>query len=99
MTPDAISESKILGTLILNIGVSLLNSGASCNRIRITMTRFAAAYNYSSHISIGSKSVSLSLNDNTGVTIFNGIRSIPGQGVDFKIMSAISRLSWKVAKE
>lgn len=99
MKADVITESKEVGALLLDIGISLLNSGASCSRIRITMTRFALTYQYVPHIAIGPKSVSLTLNDKNGITIFNGIRSTPVQGVDFKIISGISRLSWAATKE
>jgi uncharacterized membrane protein YjjP (DUF1212 family) len=99
MEVDDITESKELGALLLDIGISLLNSGASCSRIRITMTRFALTYQYVPHISVGPKSISLTLNDNNGITIFNGIRSTPAQGVDFTIISGISRLSWNNTKE
>jgi uncharacterized membrane protein YjjP (DUF1212 family) len=99
MESNSLTDPKELGSLLLDIGVSLLNSGASCSRIRITMTRFALAYYYVPHINIGPKSVSLTLNDKNDISIFNGIRSTPAQGVDFKIISGISRLSWAVAKE
>lgn len=99
MEAEGITEAKQLGALLLDIGISLLNSGASCSRIRITMTRFASIYRYVPHISVGPKSVSLTLNDKNGITVFNGIRSTAAQGVDFKIISAVGRLSWATAKE
>jgi len=93
------TEPKELGALLLDIGVSLLNSGASCSRIRITMTRFALAYHYTPHITIGPKSVSLALNDEGGISVFNGIRSTPAQGVNFKIISGIVRLGWSISEK
>jgi len=99
MELNTTTEPKELGAVLLDIGISLLNSGASCSRIRIAMTRFALAYHYKPHISIGPKSVSLTLNDDNGITIFNGIRSTPAQGVNFKIISGIGRLSWTIAEK
>src|SRR5689334_18248148 len=99
MESNAMTETKELGALLLDIGVSLLNSGASCSRIRITMTRVALAYHYTPHITIGPKSVTLTLNDQDGITIFNGIRSTPVQGVNFKIISGIASLSWVIAEK
>jgi len=93
------TQPKELGALLLDIGISLLKAGATCSRIRITMTRFALAYSCTPHITIGPKSVSLTLNDEYGVTYFNGSRSTPVQGVDFKLISGISRLSWTAARE
>jgi uncharacterized membrane protein YjjP (DUF1212 family) len=84
MLPHTEKEPKEFGALLLDVGVSLLNSGASCSRIRITMTRFALAYDYVPHITIGPKSVSLTLDDNDGIPLFNGIRSTPAQGVNFQ---------------
>jgi uncharacterized membrane protein YjjP (DUF1212 family) len=93
------TEPKELGALLLDIGVSLLKAGATCSRIRITMTRFALTYEYTPHITIGPKSVSLTLNDENGLTQFTGSRSTPAQGVDFKMISGISRLSWTTSRE
>jgi len=93
------SEAKELGSLLLDVGVALLSSGASCSRIRITMRRFASIYDYNAHISIQPKSVSLTLNDEEDNPYFNGIRSIPVQGVNFKTISGISRLSWRAIED
>jgi uncharacterized membrane protein YjjP (DUF1212 family) len=88
------SEAKELGTLLLDVGVNMLGSGASCSRIRITMKRLAGNYDYNTHISIAPKSVTLALNDENNDALFSGMRSTPAQGVNFKILSGISRLSW-----
>ncbi|MEP7143856.1 MAG: threonine/serine exporter family protein [Ferruginibacter sp.] len=87
-------DAKELGSLLLDVGVYLLSSGASCSRIRITMRRLATRYEYLAHISIAPKSISLTLNDGYDNSIFSGMRSTPAQGVNFKTISGISRLSW-----
>ncbi|OIR12115.1 inner membrane protein YjjP [mine drainage metagenome] len=92
------TEAQELGSLLLEIGVSLLSSGASCSRIRITMRRFATTYNYAAHISIAPKSISLTLKDKDDISIFNGMLSTPSQGVNFKTLSGISRLSWRAVE-
>ena len=88
------SEAKALGLLLLDVGVYLLSSGASCSRIRITMRRLASNYAYDAHISIAPKSISLTLNNDEDHALFNGMLTIPAQGVNFKTISGISRLSW-----
>lgn len=94
------NEAKELGSLLLDIGVSLLSSGASCSRIRITMRRFASNYDYTTHISIAPKSVSLTLNDDEDdIAIFSGMQSTPAQGVNFKTLSGISKLSWDAVEK
>ena len=92
------NEAKELGALLLDVGGSLLSSGASCSRIRITMRRLASAFDYIAYISIQPKSISLTLNDEDDNTFFNGMRSIPAQGVNFKTISGISRLSWNAVE-
>jgi uncharacterized membrane protein YjjP (DUF1212 family) len=93
------NDAKELGSLLLDVGVNLLGSGASCSRIRITMRRLATLYNYIAHISVAPKSVSLTLNDEEDNAIFNGMRTINAQGVNFKTISGISRLSWQALEE
>jgi len=87
-------EANELGTLLLEVGINLLGSGASCSRIRITMRRLASTYNYTPHISIAPKSVSLTLEQEDDHAVFTGMRTIPVQGINFKVISGISRLSW-----
>lgn len=95
MNNREISEAKELGSLLLDVGVNLLSSGASCSRIRITMRRLANNSDYTPHISIAPKSISLSLNDEEDTQVFSGMRTILAQGVNFKTISGISRLSWE----
>ena len=98
MEHNKTTELKELGSLLLDVGTVLLSSGASCSRIRITMRRIAAAFDYEAHISIQPKSVSLNLSDDEDNVLFNGMRSIPAQGVNFKTISGISRMSWNVVE-
>jgi uncharacterized membrane protein YjjP (DUF1212 family) len=88
------NEVKEIGSLLLDVGVNLLSAGASCSRIRITMRRLATRFDYTAHISIAPKSVSLTLNSDTDIVAFNGMRSTAAQGVNFKTISGISKLSW-----
>jgi uncharacterized membrane protein YjjP (DUF1212 family) len=99
MESNTLTRSEEFGSIFLDLGVLLLKSGESCNRIRSTMVRFTSAYHYVPHITIGPKSVSLTLHDKTSNSVFSGSRSTPAQGVDFKIISAINKLSWAIVKE
>src|SRR4051794_12734281 len=93
------TESKELGALLLDIGLSLLQAEANSGRIRITMSRLAALYHYLPHITIGAKSVALVLNDRDGNTLFNGARSTSLHGINFSVISEISRFSWMAAEK
>ena len=91
-------DSRILGSLLLDIGIALLAAGASSRRIRITMARVAAAYEYELHVDIGPKSISLTLHGNNEQEVYNGTSSTSTLGVNFKIISGISRLSWTITQ-
>ena len=85
---------EALGPLLLDIGASLLQSGASSKRVYITMKRMAAVSSYDPHIAIGPHAVALTLNDEGSKTVYSATHDIPAIGVNFKIISGISRMSW-----
>ncbi|MGL4347738.1 MAG: threonine/serine ThrE exporter family protein [Chitinophagaceae bacterium] len=95
-----IYEANELGALLLDVGTALLNSGASCARILVTINRIATTYNYAVHTSITPKTISLSLhNEDDTIVLFNGLRSIIAQGVNFMTIASISQLSWKAIEQ
>ena len=75
----------------------LLRAGASGRRIRSTVSQIALAYEYAHYIDLGPKSISITLLNSQGHSVFNGTRSTLTYGVDFKIISAIHRLASAVA--
>lgn len=89
---NATIESKELGGLLLEIGTLLLKAGASCNRTKVVITAVANSYHYIPDMTIGPNSISLSINDANGVTLFDGIRGITSSGIDFKLIAGLSRL-------
>ncbi|HEX5171133.1 MAG TPA: threonine/serine exporter family protein [Cyclobacteriaceae bacterium] len=99
MITESNVDPQIFGPLLLDIGITLVRSGASTRRIRITMSRIASAYQYELHIDMGPKSISLTLHSYNAQEVFNGTRSTPMVGVNFKILSGISRLSWSVTEK
>ena len=86
-------EPRSFGTLLLDIGIALLRAGASSNRINITLHRIASAYHFTPHFNIGPKTISLSLQSTEGQEIFNGSRTTPDYGINFKTLSGISTMS------
>jgi uncharacterized membrane protein YjjP (DUF1212 family) len=92
-------EARYFGPFLLDIGIALLRSGASSTRTRITMLRFAAAYQFDLHLDMGAKSISLSLLSRDEKELFNGTKSASAQGVNFKVISGISRMSWSVTEK
>jgi uncharacterized membrane protein YjjP (DUF1212 family) len=96
---DDESEGQELGNLLLDIGSSLLVSGASCSRIQVTMKRFASTYQYEMQVSVHPTSVSLALYDDQERLRFNGIRGTGGLVVNFETLAGISKLSWDTLEQ
>ena len=90
-------DPEAFGLLLLGISIALLRSGGNSSRIRFTISRIVSAYHYKPHLDLAPKSITLTLLDDDGRVVFNGTRNTPEQGVNFKIISGISRLSWSVA--
>jgi uncharacterized membrane protein YjjP (DUF1212 family) len=89
-------DPKILGPVLLDIGIALLRAGAGTGRIKVTMTRITSGTSFEPHIDIHPRSISLTLQDKNHHIVFNGSRSIPSQSINFKIISGMSRLSWSI---
>jgi uncharacterized membrane protein YjjP (DUF1212 family) len=96
MQPMPIAEPKVFGSTLLDLAIMLLRAGASGRRIRKAVSQLALAYQYSHYIDLGPKSISITLLNNAGHSVFNGTRSTHSYGVDFKIISAIHRLTLAV---
>ncbi len=90
------NDTRVVGTLMLETGLALLKSGASSDRIRTNLERLAPSGETITHLEINPLSVSVNLNDQEGNVLYHGTGSITAQGVNFKVLSGISLLSWEV---
>lgn len=100
MTTISAAEPSRLGNLLLQAGVALIKSGAGSSRVVGNLTRFAMAYGYEANIDMGTRNISISLHLENQENIFSGSRSIATlPGANFRVVSAISKLSWDVIEE
>lgn len=91
-TPAAVGE------LVLEVGTLLMSSGANTNRIRLTMQRIAESYHYKADFLITHRAIMLTLQDGEA-SCFNEIRQAGGLLPNFRIVSGLSKLSWKIKEE
>jgi uncharacterized membrane protein YjjP (DUF1212 family) len=92
-------ETNEIGTTLLEVGSLLMSSGASTMRIRHTMNRIANALGYNIELMITHKAILLSLSDEEGEYSFSRIKGISPHGVNFRVVSGISHMSWNIVDE
>lgn len=88
-----------MGSLLLEIGTMLMSSGASTSRIKITVDRIAEGFGYQSDLSITPSAIILSLKRRENSHLFNSLKQTSAQGINFRVVSGISRMSWRIAEE
>lgn len=93
------TASTRLGQLLLQIGAILMSSGANTNRIRLTVDRIGEAFGYEVDLLVTSRALMLTLTDPDGNHFYSGLKRTTLPGVNFKILSGISRMSWRVVGE
>lgn len=93
------TEVKELGATLLNIGALLMVSGASTARIRNTITRIATSFGYNADMLISQRTLMLSLYDEDNNYFFNSLKRTSPHGVNFTVLSGMSKMSWQVLEE
>jgi len=90
---------KEVEEMLLDVGTLLMSSGASTGRVRTTVNRIADALGYDAELLITSRSLMLTVTEENGVNFSSSVRRTPPHGVNFKLVSGISRMSWRVIEE
>lgn len=85
--------------LLLEIGSLLMSSGANTARIRITIMRIANGYGYNAELLITHRALMLTLYDEDKDYFFSRLKRTSPHGANFKIVSGISRMSWRIIDE
>lgn len=85
--------------MLLEAGAMLMGAGANTERIRITINRIAHALGYEVELLITHRALMLSVIDRQGEVYTSKVKRTPPHGVNFKVLSGISRLSWKMQDE
>ena len=92
-------EVKELGTTLLRIGALQMVSGASTARIRNTITRIASSFGFNADMLISQRTLMLSIYDEDNNYFFNSLKRTSPHGVNFTVLSGISRMSWNVLEK
>jgi uncharacterized membrane protein YjjP (DUF1212 family) len=90
---------KEFGLILLDIGSLLMSSGASTSRIRTTISRISEGLGYSTDVFITNRSLTLTIRDESNTDIFSSTKRTSPHGVNFRIVSGLSRMSWRIVEE
>jgi uncharacterized membrane protein YjjP (DUF1212 family) len=92
-------DIKEVGSVLLEIGALLMSSGASSNRVRITVDRLSEAYGCKTEMLVTNRALMLTVTHPGSDIHFSRVKRTSPHGVNFRLVSGISRMSWRVVDE
>lgn len=93
------NEARKAGGLLLEIGSLLMAAGANTERIRITIRRLSEALGYHAELMISFRALTITIGRNQQDYVFSSVKRTSPHGVNFTLVSGISRMSWKVVEQ
>lgn len=99
MTDTQKTDIKELGETLLRVGSYLMSSGANSRRIRMTIERISGAFDCTVELLITHRALMLSISDVNEKYFHSSLKRTSPHGVNFRIVSGISLMSWKVLDE
>jgi len=97
--PKEISKIERAAALLLKICAMLMIAGANTTRIFLSLYRFSAALGYKAHALITHRAIIMTLTDELTNESLTKVKRIPPHGVNFRIISGLSRASWAALNE
>ena len=88
-----------VGNVLLDVGAALMSSGASTHRTRLTLERLANGLGFKIELLITQRALMVTVVDDEQEHFFSRLKRTSPHGVNFKIVSGISRMSWRVLEE
>ncbi len=92
-------DSQLVGNILLETGTMLMSSGANSNRIRVTLERIANGLGYKTELLITHRALMLTIIEKDQQHFFSRLKRTSPHGVNFRIVSGISHLSWNVLEQ
>lgn len=92
-------DAQAVGNILLEIGASLMSSGASTHRTRITLERMARGLGCGIELLITQRALMLTIINKDEQYLFSRLKRTSPHGVNFRIVSGISHLSWNVLEQ
>lgn len=93
-----IGELEEIGQLLLDVGSKLMVSGASTDRVRVTVDRMADALGCDVELFITHRALSMTIKNASGLSSSSILRT-PPHAVNYGLVSGISIISWRMVEE
>lgn len=90
------NKASEVGSILLDVGAALMSSGASTHRTRLTLERLATGLGFKIELLITQRALMVTVIDNDQELLFSRLKRTSPHRINFKIVSGISRMSWKV---
>lgn len=90
-------HAKDLGEVLLDVAELLMTYGASSNRVRLTVSRISQSFGFLSDLLIVNTAITLFLHKDNEEA-YNSLRRTSQPMVNFRKVSGISRMSWKIVE-
>jgi len=88
-----------VGNVLLDVGAALMSAGASTHRTRLTLERLASGLGYKIELLISQRALMVTVIDENKEHYASRLKRTSPHGVNFKVVSGISRMSWRVYQE
>lgn len=86
-----------LCSFLADYGAHLLASGATCIRLDKNICRIASSYGMKAEMTIMPRHIHITILDEQTCEIQTAIASVPDTGINFSVITELSRLSWEIA--
>ncbi len=96
---ESTNKASEVGSILLEVGAALMSSGASTHRTRLTLERLASGMGFRIELLITQRALMVTVIDKDQELLFSRLKRTSPHRVNFKIVSGISRMSWKVLEE
>lgn len=83
----------------MNIGSLLMSSGANTGRVRLALERISNAWGIDAELLITSRALLMTVSIPNTVESLTIVKRTPPHAVNFKMVSGISRMTWKVVEQ
>ena len=88
-----------LGEMLLEIGSLLIVSGANTERVKVTISRIASAFDCNSDLMITNHALMITLTYKNNIKSFTSVKWVPNMHLNFNLISDISTMSWQIVGE